>query len=384
MSKKNKDPDDKGSVDHGIILGTEIQKVLSSVTSLNKTFTSVIDSQLIVSKFAENLLAAITIPFDKFLESTLLPYKEINLPFNKFAETFRVVQDFNIRLSEMFSSLAESIFKPFEAISEIFRRNAEAMDGLFESIRKSQSFTKNLILRLPTITFDREFETTPKVITSETTQEKETPKEVKSWLNENKFTPFKPKFGIAEYRITIQGEKDGDVRIFTQKTQINDLSKVTHILPHLTEEKPLLPEFVQGELSGSQSTPKTPTSLQYKREEREMGIEENNGAFLISIEGIGVSKPVPECNWLKMLVFFCKYKSAPPETIIGKWNRLDKNSFKSRKKRHDKHYIPQIIRQIYDGIREYFAVALPYIKIKRNVDGDYVTYRLQVSQVPAS
>ncbi len=373
------------SANYKTIPGTGIQEVLSGLSSINKAFAPIIDSHLIVSKFAESLLAAITIPFDQFLEKTLPAYKEITVPFSKFAETFRVVQDFNIRLSEVFSNLAESVFKPFEIFSEVFRRNAEVIDNLFEGIRGFQSFTKTITFNLPTLTFDREFETPAQTLPDKVTEEKETPKEVRSWLEENKFIQFKPKLGIAEYRITIQGEREGDVRIFTQKRQIQDISKVALILPHLTEEKPLLPEFIQGELTKPETVTNTSTSLQFERQEREMSINEENGAFTIFIENLGVSRPITECNWLKMLMFFWKYKSAPPDTIVAKWNNLDKNSFKSRKSRkRDTSYIPQIIRQIYDGIDEYFSLARPYIEIKRNTDGNYITYRLQVYQIPTS
>ncbi len=379
MSKKNKPPDSDESKDYEVISGSEIQKVLSGINSISKAIESITQTNLIVSKFTENLFAAITIPFDQILEKALLPYKQVTLPYNQFLEGFRKIQDINIRFSEFFEHLSETIFRPFNIISEIFRKNAEVIDSVFNRISGFQSFSESISLHIPTVTFDRKLENEAETIPSKVLEETESPEDVNGLLDTNKLAQFKPKFGFAEYRITIQGERDGQVRVFTHRQQLTDLKKVEAALPHLTEQRNLLPEFIQEELKGSNH----PISNEpvYNREEREITIEQEQGKFIISVEGIGSSSPIENCNWLKMFTFFKKYRSVPIDAIVWKWNSLDKNHFKSKKtKKRDKGYIPQIIRQIYDGLSMCFPVAVPYLKIKRLKDDTYVTYKLIVHQ----
>lgn len=364
----------------GIVTGAEIQQVLSGINSINQHFYAIQNSGLFVSKFAEGLLAAISFPFNQYLEEALVPYKRLTFEFDHFTNIFRNIQDMSIRISDVFENLADSIFKPLQIISDMFKRNAEVIDNFFNSISQLQSFQKIITFQVPFVTFDREFEQGAQLPPKqEVVEEAEKPSVVKHWLEENKFVPFKPRIGFAEYRVTIEGEKDGQVKVFTQRQEIKDLKRVEAILPYLTEEKPLLPEVIRQELNNTSAVVSSSEDLTHLHQAREIRIDQEHDRFIIFIEGLGSSDPIESCNWIQMLSFFHKHQSLPTNTIIWKWNALEKNRFKSRKKvRQGTDYISQIIRQIYDGVKRYFPLAAPHIKIKRYKSDNFVTYRLEI------
>lgn len=355
----------------------EIEKILDSVRSFQSAFLAIKSPLMDIAAISQKLLLVTIPPINTYFEKMLFPFKEIVLPFKAASHLFENLHKFNTSASIFFENLSETLFRPFKIISELFKKNAEIIRNVVETMNSLNKFTLNVDLLVPYIGFTRPNTQATLPTINETPQEAGS---VKKWVQENEKRSFSPHIGVLEWKLTIDGEKSGDVKIISSREEITDPEKYKLLMSQFVGNKPQL-------ATGTAELAKKSEAMVSRIEKLSLEVREiDNDTFVLFIEGYGSSKPIKKCSWVKLLKHFADFVTLPPETILKVWNNYEKNSFKSKKAyRKDKSYVPTIIRQIYEGIEKYFEPAASIIEIRRNkIEPFKGSYSLLLAPTPTS
>ena len=356
--------------------GQQIAAMVDSVKVAQKQFLGMQSSLIDVAVISKKLLVLSVPAINSEFERILVPFKELKLTYKSAVKIFENLYSFNATASIFFEDLAERFFAPFKIVSDFLKNNADTIRRVVETMNSLAKFSIDFNLFTPYIGF-------VKPQTSNKLEKDVLPSNnlsLREWAQENKPYLFRPRVGVLEWKLTVNGERDGDVQMISRREEITDANIYKSLTSQSLNTTARLSDIL---VKNSQQTDNQLTTNPASTIEVE---EIDNGSFVIHIPGFGSSLPIKKCNWIRMLKFFAKLKTLPKETILKAWNNYEKNSFQARKKQYrDKSYVPIIIRQIHEGIAKNFPEAKDVIRIVRNKEVPFKGfYSMCVTNVLAS